>query len=482
MVHLPWRTRRGISREVRSSSNIDRALDLEASDGKVVPNTEPTAEDTAAEPVSAMSLKTPEAGDGTLNGKSSVNPKAGRFWKFINSLVPKMLDSDSEDEEDDPAGLEKLSQSEPTCAEEQEDGDSILSELAFGPLLHGGAKDALKGFNEGCDDMVEETREGCEADCPQLLTDRRSQRPKITTRQRGVNGRTHDAEEATTSGDDSSNLDSLAFKPRASRSSHFGVSATTGLLVQAYQKDENVGGHEASKVASMSSIDSVGDEHYIASSSSAEIHPINLLSHSIDQASSSAESQSEVPISHATVSLQAARVARTKAQPPKEQPLEAVPVSTETEIDPPEVVTCDGPSKQPLGSEDCTGDEPLPSQPRLTELTKELHDGVNILSSKIEDVGTAKNVRLPITLNMQARVKAGLLRNDVRIHPAIIEKLLDDTSLTSWQKAALAGGMNPFANTGNLRYVCSGLEETWTRHGTATILPFDATSGLCPSK
>lgn len=255
MVHLIPRLYRRKSHEFGTSSSVDTKSGLDESDGAMVPNKETTADDTAAEPVSAMSF----------NKTSTVKPKSKRFWKFLNSLVPKMLESDSEDEEDhlgeleedDSTGLEQPALSESTPAEEQEehsDGDSVLSELAFGPSLRDGADDTLTALNTGCDDTIEETKIGWKAEFPQLLTDRRSRQSKITPQQHGVGGRAHEVEAAATSGDDDSDLQFVAPRARASRSSHFGGSAPRGLLAQACQGKKNVGGEKACKVASRASV------------------------------------------------------------------------------------------------------------------------------------------------------------------------------------------------------------------------------------
>lgn len=468
------------TRELRSLSHVDPAVVVDASDSTTAPNTVPTTEETAVQPMSAMGLEAQKAGDRALEETTSSKFKSRRFWKFINTLVPKMVESDSEDEEYDPAGLEQDAPPGSTHADEQEehsDVDSILGEVAFEPSSRDGAKDAFKVVTENRDEMTDETMKEGLAVGPQMLADQRSQKSKKTTEQRGASGRTLGAKEAASSGDDGSDLPSA----RASRSSHSETSAKIDLPVQAYQELKNIGGQQAGKVASRSSAGVVVNNDHIAAKTPGGQGSGELVSDAIGDLSVPADFLGGEHTLHSTASPPVLHAAPTKDQPLNAQPLEEVPALRDTETDPPEAVTSDGSSKHPLRSNIIRG-ESLGSQPSLREFGKALHNDRKISSSKSGEVGTAIRKLIPIVRNMRVSIGAVVSKSSSQLPPAIIEQLLNDVSLVPWQKMAISSGRNPFLITGNLRHVRLELEETWTRHGTATILPFDLCSDSGSSK
>ncbi|KAI4122694.1 MAG: hypothetical protein LQ347_006415, partial [Umbilicaria vellea] len=431
-----------------------------------------------------MSLSAWNASDRTLRDAKPSKSKSPRFWKFINTLVPKMVESDSEDEEDDPVGLEQVAPPGGTHPGEQEehlDVASILSGLAFGPSSRDGAKGAFQVVTENRDETIDETMKEGEAVGPQMLADQRSQQPKATTQQRGASVREHNVKEAASSRDDGSDLRSAVYSAQASRSSRCGSSAKTDLPVQAYQEVKNDGDQQAGKIALRSSADVVVNDNHIAAKSLADQGSADLVSAAIGDPSVPADSICEENTLHSAVSPPVLDAAPTKDQPLDPQLLEESPALRDTEIDPPEAVTSDGSSKHPLGS-NFIGGVSLGSQPSLRDFERALHNCRKISSSKFGEVGTANREHIPIIWNMRLPIGAVVSKSSSRLTPTIIEQLLNNVSLVPWQRKAISSGRNPFIRTGNLGHVRPELQEVWTTYGTATILRINLCSDLGSGK
>ena len=454
-------------------------------------------------------------------------PKSARIWKFLNSLVPKMFDMDSEDEDDDPTELQQPDRPESIHSEEQEEqeeqeehsgGDSILSELALGPSFRDVANNALKDFTKEGENVMEGTENGWEEERLRQLNGLRSELLQLTAEQRGAKRRSQDVEQAPNCKEDLfsaySGITQVATARRTSssraatlmlllrhhqknkyhrdkeavataRRTSSSRAATLMLLLRHHQKNKYHRDKEAVTVRNGIYDDTAAIDDDVAASSPAENRGAVLPTDLTDDASSPASSLIEEPIDDSQRSLCALDEALTEDQTWEEQFLVKLSVWADTENNLSETVPSDELRNDSLWSEEYTEDEAASSQPRSGELTEDLlerrHGPSPFSSAKPgdEDDCTANNNECCITTSFAlARRYPTLFKLAPRIHPATAALLLEDPSLITWQRETLAQGENPFAREGNLKYVPFGLPGTWTRYGYAEILPFNASSAL----